>query len=302
MQLKPEERVKAIALGAATLGVFGFGILRIMNAMHTSSSSDTAQNLTSGQAVPAVQAALPGASSAIGVPSAPGAPLASITTPTPDTVYGGVKGAKMDLYAEKANDPVTTPDPFTPILPQPNQGIGRYTPAAQPVRPTFVTPSFQPHTTIMPVQPLTRPTALPGANSTALTTPGGKSPLDDVTLAGVISGPSSVAVLHIGDRSFELVGGEKLPYGLSLARITDSGVYMRHNGRMMFMEIGKTLRTAMPIRAGGLPRRAPSRAMLSSAPLSSHDNLTPETETPAVSANIAAPVRVSAEETSETGL
>ncbi len=276
MQMKPEERAKAIGLGVATAAVFGFGVMRIVSAMHTSSPSATAENITSGQTVHMADQAIPSASSAIGVPNAPGAPLASITSPGSVPVYGGsAKGTKLDLYAENLNDPNATRDPFTPVLPQANQGIGR----PLPVRPTFTAiPTQQrlPGTTVMPaMQP--RPPAMtyvaPNSDA-ALMLPGGKSVLDGVVLAGVITGPYAVAVLHIGDRSYELVGGEKLPYGMSLARITDTGVYMRRNGRMMFMEIGKSLHSAMSIRTSSRSARQSDGVTLSAVPMPSAGEIT----------------------------
>ncbi len=278
MQMKPEERAKAIGLGIATAAVFGFGVMRIVSAMHTSSPSATAENITSGQTVHMADQAIPSASSAIGVPNAPGAPLASITPPGSVPVYGGsVKGTKLDLYAENLNDPNATRDPFTPVLPQTNQGVARI----QPVRPTFTAvPSGPrlPGTAVMPTMP---PRAPATANTTlnndsALMLPGGKSILDGVVLAGVITGPYAVAVLHIGDRSYELVGGEKLPYGMSLARITDTGVYMRRNGRMVFMEIGKSLHSAMSIRTNSRSARERGGAMLSAVPMPVDGEITPE--------------------------
>lgn len=270
MQMKPEERAKAIGLGVATAAVFGFGVMRIVSAMNTSSPSATAENITSGQTVHMADQAIPSASSAIGVPNAPGAPLASITPSGSVPVYGGsTKGTKLDLYAENLNDPNATRDPFTPVLPQANQGIGR----ALPARPTFTAVPTQPRlpgTSVMPIMP-TRPPVMsnpvPGGGDTALMLPDGKSVLDSVVLAGVITGPYAVAVLHIGDRSFELVGGEKLPYGMSLARITDTGVYMRRNGRMVFMEIGKSLHSAMSIRTNSRSARERGGVMLSAIPM-----------------------------------
>ena len=58
-------------------------------------------------------------------------------------------------------------------------------------------------------------------------------------------------MIHIGDHSYQIGDGEKLPYHISLVRVTDTGVYLKQGGKLLFLEIGKTLRAAIPVKENG---------------------------------------------------
>ena len=256
-----------------------FVVFRTVSALNAANNGGSANVNTNTSASVTAPAPLTDTGQAGTQPVIVSAPVAGGTPgafPNPDSALMnkavGLKGAKLDLYADTLGEPSATKDPFTPIVPLPGTVRTNFVSPTRPVQ-NFAPPVMRgfPGPSVMPVAPR------PADSVQAL--PTGPSPLDDVLLAGVIAGSYSVAVVHIGARSYELVGGEKLPYDLTLTRITDSGVYMRRGTRLVFIPIGKTLRAAMPIKEGGFARD-PGRSLLSATPEPSKGEVTLESDAP----------------------
>ena len=281
MKMRPEERTKAIQLGSLTAVVFvlgGFNIYRQMQKSPPAGGATTvtpASETTSNGGSPAY---MPGSSQAGLYPGAPGTSAGAAYMPADP---GGVRGTKLDMYADNLHEANGSRDPFLRIAAEPDpdasgaQRFHRNTPP--PFTPSRANSGFQP----------TTPTILPGDMTPRTVTPAGlnagrplvaqansaaQNTMDELTLAGVIAGPSSVAVIHVGDRSYQVGDGEKLPNDMSLVRVTDTGIYIKKNSKLMFLEIGKTMRSAVPVKANILPPNStpagePEDTMLSSEPV-----------------------------------
>lgn len=243
MKIKPEERPTVIALGVAIGAVLLYGATHFLPDMLNGNKAAATQNGTANSskgltASPAILNTAAPLGVGAGNPSTPGIPGQNIAA-----------GSKVSMYDDAVVEPTTTRDPFTPtgatldmnppirpiiqtnILPTTRPGVRVFptTPMVTQIRPTFPFP----HTT--PVPPSTG--MMPGNDM--------NSQANQMVLAGVIAGPQAVAVIHIGDRAYPLMSGEKMPYNMSLGRITEDGAYVKQGKQTWFIQVGKSLSAAM---------------------------------------------------------
>jgi hypothetical protein len=282
MNLKPEERKIAIRLGSLTAAVFVVGGFNIYRQTHRTAPGYATTVTPASETTPNV-AASSGAYSGNQNLSAPAT--------SPPTEAKGERDGRMDMYADNLPEAKISRDPFMRIEAESDpdaSSAARFHPNTAPV-------NLHPNGTVEQ----TNPTVLPGDMTARHTMPDGlnthrqavqtavaaQMQMEDLMLAGVIAGPSSVAVIHIGDHSYQLGDGEKLPNNMSLVRVTDTGVYLKQGSKLLFLEIGKTLRSAMQMKTNILlqsstPSSDPGGTLLSSEPAPSHSEAPPEREEP----------------------
>ena len=245
MKIKKEERPTVIALGVAIGAVLVFGASRFLGSSNAAATPSS--TLGSAVGVPASPSALVGT-----------APLAGMSTGSPNPAAGmamaRTPGSKS-MYDDVVPEPATTHDPFTPAVKSaelPDTAFsGRPLIPSRVTTPRVVTTTYPPALKITPFNnknPFAQTTP-PPANG-LVTTADANSPATQMVLAGVIAGPQAVAVIHIGDRAYPLTSGEKMPYNMSLTRITEDGVYVKQGKQTWFIEVGKSLSAAMPIKTG----------------------------------------------------
>ena len=257
LAIKQDERNKVILLGTLTGLVLIVGIGRTMSALQSSSggssSADSAPATTTGEKISAAA-------------SVSGAPLLSNGMPTagPPTAMNAATNASRldDLYANATPGAAIMRDPFVPIAPdhtpQPMQAPTRQATPARPVRPTTMlepnNAGFQNprpfNNTVRQSSPL-----LPSFNNRgagAFVQP----VAPQISLAGVIQGQPSMAVLIVNARPYELTIGQKLPQGYVVTGITDSSVSLKKGNRTYRLEVGRALNGQVP---GNLPM-APTAA------------------------------------------
>ena len=250
MKIKPEERPTVIGLAIATSVMFIIGVVRL--APQFTGGDKTASTQNAAYSASGTETVTPG----LPAPSA----QAGTTAGTPLAVR--LPGSKTDMYSDTVVEPTTTRDPFTPTTPDvvpldaPRSGPAF---TSVPPAPTSVTVLPYKPTFLFPNGKSPSNTVVPGIDQ--------KPEASQVILAGVIAGPQAVAVIHIGDRSYPLVSGEKMPFNMSLGRITEEGAYVKQGKQMWFIQVGKSLSAAMPMKPGmkglaepdGMAPSAPSK-------------------------------------------
>ena len=243
MKIKPEERPQIIGLGVAIGAVLLFGGSRLLPQILGGNKTAAAQTGT--------------ADTSTGLPATPGTPTdAPLNAGVGNPAQNVANGSKENMFDDKVPEPATTRDPFTPTVPMAD------TPFNRPITGAPIRPVSQPVVRVFPPTVTTiRPTYVP---PTLVPTTNGMMPGTDanlqanqVILAGVIAGPQAVAVIHIGDRAYPLSSGEKMPYNLSLVRITEDGVYVKQGKQMWFIQVGKSLSASMPLKPGQQGFNAP---------------------------------------------
>lgn len=243
MKIKPEERPQIIGLGVAIGAVLLFGVTRLL------------PQITGGNNTAAAQ---PGtADASTGVSATPGtstvAPLnAGMGTPGQNVA----SNSKGNMFDDAVVEPATTHDPFTPTVPTDVNPFNR------PVTGQVIRPTSPPRVRVFPptittIQPTFVPHPIAPQSNSMMPGTDANLQANQVILAGVIAGPQAVAVIHIGDRAYPLSAGEKMPYNMSVARITEDGVYVKQGKQTWFIQVGKSLSAAMPIKPGQQGFNAP---------------------------------------------
>ncbi len=239
MKIKPEERPTVIGLGVATGVVLLFGVGRTLPRLLNGNKPEAAAatNAPGAAITPATQGTL-------GAGFVPG-----------NMPMKGMGGSKLDMYDDSVSEPITTKNPFTPAVPEEDGPNPIFHPTAPPRK---VTSTPRPFTSVA-VGPSVLPTFRAGNPRLGAggSVPAGLTPQNDpnaqanqMILAGVIAGPQAVAVIHVGERSYPLSAGEQMPFNMSLTRITEDGVYVKRGKQTWFIQVGKSLSVAMPVKPG----------------------------------------------------
>ena len=287
MKMKPEERKKAVQLGSLTAIVFvlgGFNIYRQLQKSPAAGGTTTVTPASETTANGTSAAYMPGSSQAGLYPGAPGTSAGVAYLPADAS---GARGTKMDMYGDSLHEANGSRDPFQRISAEPDpdaamrQRFQRSAPPSNLHPLNFIQRNATP---TLPGDMSTRNTTIPPLNAGRANmqpNSAAQNQMEDLTLAGVISGPSAVAVIHVGDRSYQIGDGEKLPNDMSLTRITDTGIYLKKGSKLLFLEIGKTMRSAVPVKANTLPQSSvpgnePEGTMLSSESAPYRSEATPE--------------------------
>jgi hypothetical protein len=229
MVYRPEDRKKLIVLGLASVACVIYAIVFFL--MRRGEIGTVAPGATTHRVV---TASLPGtAASGSAVPASP--------TPAPDS-------DATDQDTRAALTP--TRDPFRPPVNEGRANPLAGTTSPSSARPPVLRPSILPMTTRPQVAPVTPPPAngLPPFAIAPATQPA-------IELKGVILGKPAIAVLSVDGQTFYSKVKDRLPAGMRLTQITETGVLIRTGARTIMLDVGHSIG---PVKQSGMSAPAPA--------------------------------------------
>ncbi|MBS1708394.1 MAG: hypothetical protein JSS65_06680 [Armatimonadetes bacterium] len=225
MVLRPEDRGKAAALGAAVVLVGGFIVFRVVSdsAGPPPKEAGPVEAIGGNSAVGAAKTAVSDTNAATQktVNTASGTNPAALPV-NPPAATGGQPGTQTATGTPKATGDIEVPsmyanntaDPFRSVIQKPT------TTTAPPPKQIF-TSKGSGTGSVGPVDPIGK-----GAPPEMFVMP-------DIKVMGVITGEDEVAVLKIGDRNYIAHVGDSIGGGMTLRKITRSGISVR-SGKQTF--------------------------------------------------------------------